>query len=584
MRCLLPVACAVSVMFCLLTPAGAATPAAKHSVVVLTLSGSYPEESNDLGLLGDGESTLASAIERIDAAAADKEVVAVWLKIGDLSVGRAKIFELRNAIARLRKAKKPVFAELSGAGTSEYLVAAACDRVAMTPSGVLAVPGVRLEITFYKGLLDKLGLQFDGLRMGKYKGAIEPWTRAEMSKPLRKAYETIADDLYQELTEAVMAGRRLNDYQVKTYLDRGMFSAEDAKKAGLIDDVFYSDQVQEAIKQTVRAEKVDFNTHYKQKNINADFSGISGMVRLVELFSGAKPSAAAGKKPRIAVVYAVGSILQGKSTPSLLSQSVLGSTTLIEALGKAAADPKVVAIVLRIDSHGGSVIASDLIWHKTKRIRQPIIVSMGDVAGSGGYYIALAGKKIFAAPSTMTGSIGVLSGKLVTGGLYDRLGLHTEVIARGANSSLGSSQRPFTPEERKVRTEHLETAYRDFVRKVAESRKMTFDQAQELAQGRVYTGRTAKKLGLVDALGTLHDAIAEAKTAGGLKADADVDLLVLPEPKTLFEQFFGGAGAAAAPLASLLPEGTNLLHQAETLRRMLSQGVLAWMPYTVEVK
>jgi len=264
--------------------------------------------------------------------------------------------------------------------------------------------------------------------------------------------------------------------------------------------------------------------------------------------------------------------------------SYVGSTTVVAALRKAADDDKVAAIVLRVDSPGGSATASDLIWRETVRMKQPLIASMGDVAGSGGYYIAMGAKKIFAAPGTLTGSIGVLGGKLVTRGLYDKLGLNTEVIARGANSGALSSCQPFSDAERKVWTEVLQQTYHEFVSKAAEGRKKTYNDLEALAQGRVYSGAAAKKIGLVDELGTLDDAIAAAKVAAGLKPNEEVELLTLPEPKSLFEQLFGGDAAAAEDLKTLFPEGAELLRQGNMLRRMLDQKILTWMPYRVEVK
>ena len=590
MRRLLLLGCVVSLLVVCLSPAQGASPAkktekpaTKNSVVVLTLHGDYPEGPTSPGMFGNLKPSLASIIERIDDAAADNDVRAVWLKIEGLALGRGKIYELRGAVMRLRKANKPVYAELTTADTGEYLLASQCDRIVMPPSGILTVPGVRAEITFYKGLLDKLGLQFDVLKMGKYKGAFEPLTRTEMSKPLRESYEALVDDNYQDIMKVIAANRHLKDYQVKTYVDRGLFTPTDAKKAGLIDDILYSDQLEDAIKKKLNVEKIEFVADYKKKRIDADFSGLSGMVKLIELFTGGKPSADGGKKPKIAVVYAVGPIVEGKSTSGLFSSSTLGSTSMIATLKKAADDPKVAAIVLRIDSPGGSATASDLIWRETVRIKKPIIASMGDVAGSGGYYIAMGAKKIYAAPCTLTGSIGVIGGKLVTRGLYDKLGMNTEVIARGANSGAMSSNQAFTPAERKAWIDVLQETYHQFVSKAAEGRNMTYDKLQALAQGRVYTGITAKKLGLVDELGTLQDAIAAAKTSAGLKADADVELLMLPEPKTIFEQLFGDP-SASTDTDSLVSEGVKLLQQSKMLRQMLSQRILMWMPYDVQVK
>ena len=271
--------------------AKAGKPAVKKPIVVcLTLDGEYPEGPGSPGIFGELEPSLGDIVRRIDAAAADKDVLAVWLKIEDLAVGRAKICELRGAIARLRKANKPVYAELTSADTGQYLLATACDQIVMPPSGVLVIPGVRAEITFYKGLLDKLGLEFDILKMGKYKGAAEPFTRKDMSQPLRESYESLVDDFYQDMLGTIAANRSLKDYQVKTYVDRGLFSAEDAKKAGLIDQVLYSDQLEDAIEKKLNVEKIEIVTDYKKNKIDADFSGLSGMIKLIEILTGGKPS------------------------------------------------------------------------------------------------------------------------------------------------------------------------------------------------------------------------------------------------------------------------------------------------------
>ena len=563
---------------------GKKTTAKKPVVVKLTLKGGFPEGPASPGLFGKLQSTLASTIQRIDAAAKDKDVSAVWLKIEGLSIGRAKLYELRGAVARLRKAKKPVYAELTNAGTGAYLLATSCDRIVMPPSGMLILPGVRLEITFYKGLMDKLGLQFDVLKMGKYKGAMEPYARKDMSKPLRKSFESLVDDFYEEMITVIAADRQLKDYQVKALLDRGLFTPDDAQKAGLIDDVLYSDQLKENLEKRLKAKDIKVVTNYKKKKIDTDFSGFSGMMKLVELMMGGKPSEKSSKKPTIALVYAVGQIVEGKSSSGgLLGSTSLGSDTLIAALRKAADNPKVKAIVLRIDSPGGSATASDLMWREMALIKKPIIASMGDVAASGGYYIAMGAEQIFAAPGTITGSIGVIGGKLVTRGLYDKLGLNTEVISRGANSGAFSPSQPFTPKERKASIVVLKEIYRQFVSKAAEGRNMTYSKLEELAQGRVYTGLTAKKLGLIDQLGTLEDAIVAAKKAAGLKPDAEVDFLILPKTKSFFEQLFDDP-SASADLESLLPDIIEPLRRTQVLRQLLSERFLLWMPYEVRVK
>ncbi len=559
--------------------------AKKPKVVCFTLHGEYPEGPASADLFSEVRPSLSDIIGRIDAAGKDKDVAAVWIKLEGLSAGRGKINELRGAIARLRKANKPVYGELVTAEAGEYLVASACDEIFMPESGTLIIPGVRAEMMFYKGLLDKIGVEFDALKMGKYKGAFEPFTRRDMSQPLRESLESLVDDFYNEMTAAIAADRHTSDLVVKSLMDHGFFTAEGAKKAGLIDQVLYDDQFEKRLQKKLGAESLDIITNYKAKTIETDFSGIGGLMKFMELLTGGKPSETADKKVKIAVVYAVGTIMEGKSSSSMMGESVLGSKTLVAALRKAAENPKVAAVVLRIDSPGGSATASDLIWRETVRMQKPLIASMGDVAGSGGYYIAMGANKIYAEPGTLTGSIGVLGGKVVLAGLFDKLGLDTEVISRGANSGTLSSTKSFTPEERRVMIDLLQDVYHQFVDKAAKGRKMSYEKLEELAQGRVYSGQMAKKIGLIDELGTLNDAIIAAKTAAGLKPDADVELLILPEPKTIFEQIFGDTDSEAEADAKIfLPKAIDLLLQVKTIRQFFGEPALLWMPFRIDIK
>ncbi len=555
----------------------------KVTVARITIKGSYPEGPVAIGLFGDLQPSLAKEIRRLQQAAEDKQLAAVWLRIEPLALGRGKLHELRCAIARLRKSGKPVFAELTTADGSQYLLAAACDEIFMPPSGVLIMPGVRAEVTFYKGLLDKLGIQFDMMQMGKYKGAAEPFTRENMSPALRESLEAIVDQSYEDMATSIAAGRGMKDYRVKTLLDQGIFTAAAARKAGLIDQVVYADQFRESLRKKLKADHLRVVINYRKKQVQTDFSGITGMMKLMELFMGGKPLQPLGKKHKIAVVYAVGPIMMGSSLTDIFGSSSVGSTTMVATLRKAAADPKVAAIVLRIDSPGGSATASDLIWREIVRIEKPIIASMGDVAGSGGYYIAMGADKIIAEPGTLTGSIGVVGGKVVLGGLYDKLGVTTEIISRGQNSELLSSTRAFTPEERKVWATLMKEIYRQFVSKAAKGRKKSYRELDKLAQGRIYTGRMAQANGLVDQVGTLEDAIAEAKKAAGLEPDEEVELLILPRPKTILEQLLGGPSVSTG-LAAGSPELLDALRRTQLLRRLFSEPTLMWMPYAVKLK
>jgi protease-4 len=555
----------------------------KLSVVLLTVKGQYPEGPSAPGLFSELEPSLGKLIRRIDEAAEDDSVGALWLRVEPLDVGRAKLHEMRSAVARFRKSGKPVYAELAAADTAQYLLAAACDEVFMVPSGELILPGVRAEVTFFKGLLDKLGIEFDVLQMGKYKGAAEPLTRAEMSPALRESLEALVDDSYEDLAATIAADRGMKDYRVKTLLDKGLFTASAARKAGLVDRVAYADEFRESLRKKLKVDDVELVTDYKKKKVDSELSGMTGVVKLLELLMGGKPSKPLAKQKSVAVVYAVGPILPGKSTSDLFGESTVGATTLIEALRQAADDPNVVAVVLRVDSPGGSAVASDLIWRETVRIEKPLIASMGDVAGSGGYYIAMGADQIFAAPDTITGSIGVVGGKVVLGKLYGKVGLTTEIISRGEKSKLFSASRPFAPEERKALTALLRETYRQFVRKAAEGRKLGCEDLEKLAQGRVYTGRMAAENGLIDELGTLEDAVAAAKKAAGLKPDEKVELLILPRPKTIFEQLFGDA-ELSTELDDVVPELTEMLRQARFWQRLFAEPSLMWMPFRVKIK
>ena len=555
----------------------------KPMVVCFTLNGEYAEGPTPIGLFGEMQESLASLIRRMDQAAEDKDVAAVILRIESVALGRGKLDELRAAVGRLRKAGKPVHAQAAGAQGAQYLLAAACDEVIMPPSGTLVVAGVRAEVLFYKGLLDKLGIKADLMQMGKYKGAGEPYSRTKMSPALRESLESLLDDYFGQMVDRIAKDRNLDPAKVKSLIDQGIFTADAAQKAGLIDRVIYADQLIDSLKKKLGADQIKLVTSYKKRKVDTDFSGLGGMVKLMELMLGGKSSARAGKGNKLAVVYAVGMIIPGKSTSDIFGSQAVGSTTIVKALKQADDDEKVKAIVLRVDSPGGSAVASDLIWREIVRIKKPIIASMGDVAGSGGYYISMGADRIFAEPGTLTGSIGVIGGKMVLGGLFDKLGLTTDVISRGKNSGSFSSTQAFTPEERKVLQAVLEDIYRQFVSKAARGRKMPAEKLEKLAQGRVYSGSTAKDIGLIDELGTLADAIAAAKKAAGLKPDEKVELLILPRPKTIFEQMFGDP-SAATKLGVLSAEVVDALGEGSLFRLLLAEPVMAVMPCRIDVK
>jgi protease-4 len=561
----------------------------KVRLALLVLKDDLPETSGQMGLFGQTGIDLREAVTRLEKASKDKSISGVVLNIENPSIGRAKVEELRAAIARFRKAGKKVYAQLETGMPADYFIACACDEIVMPETGVLMLPGVHAEATFFKGLLGKLGVQADFIHMGAYKGAAEPFTREKFSDPVRENMTSLIDSMYDDMVTTIVKARPLSISQAKEVIDRGLITATKAKELGLIDRIAYSDTLRKELADSYEAESLVYVKNYGQKEVDTDFSGPMGLIKLMQAMMGGNPSASTGRGKKIAVVYAVGPIMSGKSESDPFGGQILGSTSIIEALREANEDKQVVAIVLRIDSPGGSALASDLIWRETQVIEKPIIASMGDVAASGGYYIAMGADKIVAAPGTVTGSIGVVGGKMAIRGLYQKIGITTETIERGKNSGLFASSGPFTDSQRAVVTEFMEDIYRQFTTKAAEGRKMPVEKLRELAGGRVYTGVQAKEHGLVDELGTLHDAIAEAKKLAGLDEDDSVRIEVLPEPTNVFETLFGDVDQEeevriGRGLENLAPEMVGLARRAYALRAVFDQPAALVMPFELEIK
>jgi protease IV len=322
--------------------------------------------------------------------------------------------------------------------------------------------------------------------------------------------------------------------------------------------------------------------------VDTDFSGPMGFIKLLQAMMGADTSSGDRSGKKIAIVYAIGPIMSGESQSGLFAQS-MGSTTIVDALRKANDDKQVAAIVLRIDSPGGSAIASDLIWNQIENLDKPIVASMGDVAASGGYYIAMGADKIFATPATVTGSIGVVGGKMAIRGLYDKLGITTETIERGKNSGLFSSSGKWSESQREVIRAMMEDIYGQFTSKAAAGREMPVEELRKLAGGRIYTGRQAKENGLIDELGTLEDAIEEAKKLAGLEGDDDIKIKVLPEPTNFFETLFGDMDAEkevrlGQGLEAIAPELLELSRRAYRIRAVFDQPAAFVMPFELEIR
>ena len=557
----------------------------------IKIEGALPESPGEMSLFGDMGLDLRKMMARLDRAAEDSSVAGVVLEI-DTAFGRGKLNELRSAVKRVQAKGKKVYAFMETAYGPQYCLAAACDEVVMPESGDILLPGVRAEFTFYKDLLAKLGIEADMMHVGDYKGAAEPYTRTSLSEPVRKNMTALIDDMYDEMLTTIAADRDLKVEEVRKAVNKGLLSAEEAKELGLIDRVAYPDEFRKRLADEHKTDRLVYVLNYEKKTVDADFSGPMGMMKMFQtIFAGEKD-----KRPtsgdKVAIVYCVGPIMSGESQNDALAGSVMGSTTIVEALRQAAKDDNVKAIVMRVDSPGGSALASDLIWRQTQAIEKPIVVSMGDVAGSGGYYISMGADRIFAEPGTITGSIGVVGGKMAMKGLYDWIGMDVETIARGDNSGIFSSTEKFTKGEREVIEKWMKDIYKQFTAKAAKGRGMSEEDLEKLAGGQVFTGRVAKRHGLIDEVGTLRDAIQSAKRLAGLDADEKVELKILPEPQNPFEALFGADMDAPkedearlfGPLLSVAPELRGPLRHAAQLRAVMREPVALMMPYWFEIK
>jgi protease-4 len=573
-------------------------PAAKKPLTIahVKLSGSLDEKPPLVDpLIGSIGETFREKLDRIKKAKNDANVHALLLEIDGLAVNWGKVNELTRAIQDFRKSGKKVFAYVESGSTRDYAVGLACDEVALPPVGMLLLTGARIEVTFFKPLLEKLGVKADMLQMGEYKGAAEPLTRDKLSDANRKQLTSILDDYFDnEVVGRIVASRGkkadLDIAKVKELIDDGPYSSREALKVKLVDRLVHFESYEKAIKGVLKADAVKLSRDYAKKKDDEDINVFALYRKL--LFGPGKP--ASSKAAKVAVIYANGPIMTGKSSLSILGGETMGSDTMVKAIREAEADATVKAIVLRVNSPGGSALASDLIWAELKRCKKPVIASMADVAGSGGYYICMSAKKIFAEPGTLTGSIGVVSGKLATKGLWDKVGIKTDVIARGKNSGILTSDEPFTDSERKRMTKLMQDIYDEFVDKALEGRqkagkKMTRKELLELAGGRIYTGRQAKANGIIDEVGTLQDAIAEAAKQGGLPADKEPELLQLPKPKSALDALFGSLPGAQAPairvdLIDKVPGLKEKLRGVDALLGLRKEAVWLIAPYRIEVE
>jgi protease IV len=511
---------------------------AKPVIAVFRLSGSLSETPTDSGFPFSTEQSLAlkDLIKRLKQAGDDANVKAVAITISDLSLGLAQIEELRQAIAELRSTGKDVYAHADSLSMRHYVLLSGASQLSMVPTGDLWITGLAGESLHVRKLLDMIGAKPDFLTCGAYKSAAEMFMRDAPSQQNEEMINWLLDSMYQTCVKQIARGRGVTPEKVRQWIDGGHYSAKRAHEAGLIDAVQHRQEFEAGLKQRFDG-NVKLDTKYAKKSQPSfDFSSPLGIFNFyTELLGGGKSSAS--HKDSVAIVYVEGPIVVGTAPASLFDpgSKVAASTPLRTALNKAAADDTIKAVVLRVNSPGGSAVASEIILDATKRVKakKPLVVSMGDVAGSGGYYVACGSDTIFADESTITGSIGVVVGKLATTEMWGKVGITWKEFNRGANASLLTSSQTFTTEQRKTVQAWMDEVYDVFKGHVTKIRGDRLKKPiDELAGGRVFTGRQALELGLIDKVGTLADAVKFA--AKEAKIDK-YELRVVPEPKNVFE-------------------------------------------------
>jgi protease-4 len=553
-----------------------------NSVLALRVAGSLPDYTPDdpfKKFFGGPDQSLTGLVMQFKKAKVDNRIKAILLDVDMSGVGWGKAEEIRDAIADFRSSGKPVYAYIEFGLNKEYYIATACDKVIVPPPGELFINGLAADVMFFRGSLDKLGVYPDIYQIGKYKSAGDMFTQKQMTDAHREYVNSMLDDLFNRYVEAVAKDRHKSADEVRKLIDDAPYSAQKAKEVGLIDETAYRDDVEKELKKRFGYKDTDTFTP----------------VRAVDYRDVSPESLGLNKGERIAVIYASGDIGSGSSANSPSGEQSIGSDTLSKALTDAAADKTIKAIVLRVDSPGGSGLASDIIWHAVEAANQkkPVVVSMSDVAASGGYYISASAAKIIAQPSTITGSIGVVAGKPVLRGFYDWLGISNEYVLRGKNAGMFRETEKFSDDERKKFEDWIkDTYYNDFVPKVAKGRKKDPQFIDSVGQGRVWTGGQAKDRGLVDEFGGLDRAVEVAKQLANIPANKGVERVILPYPQTFLQQLLSNSSESANTevekqrmvFAALPEDARRALRYMQLLDRMKNGDSMLVMPFDVRVK
>jgi protease-4 len=516
---MLIIAAAVGLVLLWLLVGGEGPSIEDGSILVLPIEGRYvesPDPSLLARILTDAGMSFAALLSEMKKAERDDRISTVVLRIRNLAIGWGQAQELRGAIRRLEEAgRHPVaYLEVAGFGANlEYYVASAADEVQISPAGFGGVVGLAGEYFFLGQMWKKFGIEFDVARAGRYKSAVETLTGDEMSDAYREVAKSLLDSINHQFISGIAESRALTPSAVRAVIDIAPMTPRDMVKHGLADEIVFFDELLESLDGPI-VEAIDY-------------------AQIDPASLGFDPVA------RFALVYGSGNVVVGNGRATSRGNPVMASDTVADALEAAADDPEIDAIIFRIDSPGGSVLAADIIWRAVevaKQSEKPLIASFSNVAASGGYYVAAGADAILAPPASVTGSIGVFALRPVLKGLLDKLDINVETMTRGAHAGIQISSEPLSPETAAILDREVEAIYRLFIERVAAGRELDLQQVDGVAQGRVWTGEQAFERGLIDELGGLSQAVSRAKRALGLHADADVALVPYPEAGSLVDQ------------------------------------------------
>ena len=536
---------------------------ADSSMLVLKLDGDLPEKSPPEIPLPFLEAQTPMAVHEVWStfrkAAADSRIKAVLFEPHGLGIGWARLEEIQQEILQFKKSGKPIVTYLRNPGGAEYYLASATDRVLLAPEDSLDLKGLRVESMFFKTGLDKLGVKVDVIHAGKYKDAGDMFTQTAMTPETREVLNQVLDQYYGNLIDTIAQGRKKPADAVKAIVDQGPYLASEALSNGLVDSLGYEEQAVENLKN--RANRQDLKC-------------ISGKAYLKA------PFAQTGTASRIALVVGEGDITAGSGNETANDQGFT-SAGFIKLLKQVEDDATIKGVILRVNSPGGDGTASDDILHEARNLsrKKPLVISMSDLAASGGYFVAVTGDPIVAYPNTLTGSIGVIFARFNLHGLYDKLGIGKQLLTRGRYATLDSEYAPMDEDQRRKIAGQIDAFYKVFVSRVAEGRKRNFAEIEPLAQGRVWLGAQAKQHGLVDELGGLDRAIELVKKKAHIPATDRITLVPYPGKRSVFELLFNRPDDSAGVEMKLQKLVGRL-----PLEALSHGGFLKLMPYSIQVK